>query len=166
MSKKTNKADILIFKALQKAVAADRLHICLISSKINIPGSPVYNPWESLLPVLVPVLLGLLLVWLIGILWGLAFMVAGIMLSSNLVKKKLEQRLFDRAKSLLLASYDSCCHLWDFGGIVLLNAADKSQGCIAPEGNWKEFVILHFADLMTTKKADQSAEEDTNEKAA
>ncbi len=155
---KNNKADLLIFKALQKALAEDRLHLCLISSKINVPGSPVYNPWEVLLPALLPVAMGFFLIWAAGILWGLAFMVAGIMLSSNLVRKKLEQRLFERAKTLLTADYDSCCHLWDFGGIVLLNASDKSQGCIAPEGNWKEFVVLHCADLMTEKKpAEQEA---------
>ena len=61
MSKKINKADKLVFKALQRAIADDRLHICLINSKINIPSSPVYNPWEVLLPTLIPVLLGLIL---------------------------------------------------------------------------------------------------------
>ena len=159
MVKKTNKADILIFKALQKAIAEDRLHLCLISSKINVPGSPVYNPWEVLLPALLPVVLGLFLIWAAGILWGLAFMVAGIMLSSNLVRKKLEQRLFDRTRALLTADYDSCCRLWEFGGIVLVNAVDKSQGCIAPDGNWKEFVVLHFADLMTDKKTEEMPDE-------
>ena len=166
MSKTSNKADDLIFKALQKAVAEDRLHICLISAKINIPGSPVYNPWEVLLPSLLPVLLGLFLIWAAGILWGLAFMIAGIMLSSNLVKKELEQRLFERTRALLTSDYENCCRLWAFGGIVLVNAADKSQGCVAPDGNWKEFVVLHFADLMIDKKTEEPEQEAVEEKAA
>ena len=165
MSKKINKADILIFKALQRSIEDDRLHICLINSKINIPSSPVYNPWEILLPALVPVLIGLVLIWAVGILWGLAFMIAGIMLSSNLIKKKLEQRLFDRTKRFFTSSYEHCEELWNFGGIVLLNSQDKKQSCVSPEGNWKEFVILNFADLMTDKK-DESGKEEENEKAA
>lgn len=166
MVKRINKADKLVFKALQKAVAEDKLHICLISSKINVPGSPVYNPWENLLPVFIPVMTGLFLIWLAGILWGLVFMTAGILLSSHLVKKEMERRLFDRAKTFLTADYESCCTLWDFGGIVLVKADDKRHGCIAPDGNWKEFVILNFSEFMTEKAAVPAAAESPDEKAA
>lgn len=166
MAKRINRADKLVFKALQKAIAEDKLHICLISSKINVPGSPVYNPWENLLPVFIPVMSGLFLIWLAGILWGLIFMTAGIVLSSHLVKKEMEQRLFNRAKSFLTSDYESCCTLWDFGGIVLVKADDKRQGCIAPEGNWREFVILNFSEFMTEKAPVQTVIEDTDEKAA
>jgi hypothetical protein len=155
MAKRMNKADSLVFKALQKAFDEDKLHLCLINSKINIPGSPVYNPWETLLPILCPVMLGLILIWGIGILWGLVVMIAGIMLSSNLVKKRMEQRLFDRSKKFFTSSYSSCNQLWDFGGIVLVKAEDKKQGCIAPEGNWKNFVILNFSEYMTEGKKEE-----------
>ncbi len=164
MTKRMNKADSLVFKALQKAIAEDKVHICLINSKINVPGSPVYNPWEVLLPILCPVLLGLLIIWLVGILWGLVVMIAGIMLSSNFVKKKMEQRLWERAKKMLIRDYASCCDLWSFGGIVLIKTDDKKHGCLAPEGNWKDFVVLHFSDLMTEKS--ESSAETENEKAA
>ncbi len=165
MVKKINKADKLVFKALQRAINDNRLHLCLINSKINIPSSPVYNPWEVLLPALIPVLLGLILIWAAGILWGLAFMIAGIMLSSNLVKKKMEQRLFERSKDFFTSSYENCAKLWELGGIVLLNAEDKQKSCVSPEGNWQEFVILNYADLMTDKKEEVTAEKE-HEKAA
>lgn len=71
MVKRINKADAMAFKALQKAISEDKLHICLINSKINVPGSPVYNPWELLLPILIPVLIGFILIGLVGILLGL-----------------------------------------------------------------------------------------------
>ena len=48
MAKRINKADKMTFKALQKAVETEELQIALINSKINIPSSPVYNPWEVL----------------------------------------------------------------------------------------------------------------------
>ena len=165
MSKRINKADQMVFKALQRALNEDKLHLCLINSKINIPGSPIYNPWEVLLPSLCPLLLGLFLIWLAGVLWGLIFMIAGLLLSANLIKKKMEQRLFERAKEQISSDYDSCCRLWDFGGIVLVKADDKKQGCIAPDANWKEFIVLNFSDLMTDKKETAQPEND-NEKAA
>ena len=165
MTKRLNKADQMVFKALQRALEEDKVHLCLINSKINVPGSPIYNPWESLLPSLCPLLVGLFLIWLAGILWGLVFMIAGLLLSANLIKKKMEQRLFERAKAQITSDYESCCRLWDFGGIVLVKADDKKQGCIAPDANWKEFVVLNFSDLMTDKKETAQPEND-NEKAA
>ncbi len=160
MTERMNKADKMVFKALQKAINSDKLHLCLLSSKLNVPTSPVYNPWEVLLPSLIPVVLGLILIWAMGVLWGLAFMIGGILLSNNLVKKKLEQRLFERTKAMFISDYQHCNELWDFGGIVLVNSADKSQGCVSPEGNWKEFVILHYADLMIDNSAnDKTADE-------
>jgi len=165
MSKRINKADQLAFKALQRALKEDKVHLCLINSKINVPGSPIYNPWEVLLPSLCPVLAGLFLIWLVGILWGLVFIIAGLLLSANFIKKKMEQRLFERAKEQIISGYESCCHLWDFGGVVLVKADDKKQGCVAPEANWKEFIILNFSDLMTEKKEATQPEND-NEKAA
>ena len=61
-TKKPSKADTLIYKALNRAIENDRLRIYLDYGKINRPGSPVYDPWECLLPILVPVLVGLLLI--------------------------------------------------------------------------------------------------------
>lgn len=159
MAKRINKADAMAFKALQKAISEDKLHICLINSKINVPGSPVYNPWELLLPILIPVLIGFILIGLVGILLGLAVMIVGILLSSNLIKKKMEHRLLERTKERFTSNYETCNELWDFGGIVLVKVEDKKQGCISPEGNWKEFVVLNFSEYMTDKKVEKKDEE-------
>lgn len=174
MAKRINKADRLTFKALQTAIDKGELQIALINSKINIPSSPVYNPWEVLLPTLIPTVLGLFLIWLVGIIFGLIFMIAGILLSSNLVKKKMEQRLFDRSKQFFVSDYNSCNELWDFGGIVLINSSNKKHCCVSPEGNWKEFVVLNYSQYMSDKKeavveeVSQASNEDIkeNEKAA
>ena len=172
MAKGINKADKLTFKALQKALEKEELQIALINSKINIPSSPVYNPWEVLLPTLIPSVIGLFLIWLVGIIFGLIFMIAGIMLSSNIIKKKMEQRLFDRSRAYITSDYNSCCELWDFGGIVLINSSNKKQCCISPEGNWKEFVVLNYSQYMTDKKQEEPnieeplLSEEENEKVA
>ncbi len=153
MSKKfINRADELIFGALQKAVLEDKVHICLLTSQINRPNSPVYNPWEVLLPILIPVLLGLVLILTVGPMFGLLFMAALILASNHIVKKKLDARLLERTKTFLLSSLENCQNIWDFGGVVLVNHQNKNQGCVAPEGDWKEFVVNNFADLMIEKK--------------
>ena len=158
-----NRADELIFHALKKAVEEDKIHICLINSRINKPSSPVYNPWEVLLPILVPVLIGLILILAVGPLFGLFFMVGLIMVSSTLVKKKLDNLLLDRSKAFLLSNFDNCNKLWDFGGVVLVNAENKNLGCVSPDADWKEFVIRNFSDVMIEKKEDET---EKNEKAA
>ena len=158
-----NRADELIFHALKKAVEEGKIHICLINSRINKPSSPVYNPWEVLLPILVPVLIGLILILAVGPLFGLFFMVGLIMVSSTLVKKKLDNLLLDRSKAFLLSNFDNCNKLWDFGGVVLVNAENKNLGCVSPDADWKEFVIRNFSDLMIEKKEDET---EKNEKAA
>jgi hypothetical protein len=166
MTKRVNRADMLIFKALQKAIKEEKLNVCLILSRVNVPGSPIYNPWECLLPILCPILLGLILVWAVGILFGLTIMIVGIILSANLIKKKLEMRLIQRAKAELIKDYNSFCNLWKFGGLVLVKAEDNKMGCIAPEGDWKEFVVKHFADFMVEQKTPELVRELDNEKAA
>ena len=156
-----NRADELIFAALQKAANEDRVHICLLTSQINRPNSPVYNPWEVLLPILVPILLGLLLIMTVGPLFGLLFMVALIMISTHIIKKKLDARLLQRTKEFMLSSLENCQNIWDFGGVVLVDTANKNQGCVAPDGDWKEFVVNNFANLMIEKKQESSNDEKT-----
>ncbi len=158
-----NRAEELAYHALKKAMEEEKLHLCLVESKINRPTSPVYNPWEVLLPVLLPVVLGLILILAVGPIFGLVFMIAAILVSSNLVRKKLENKLLERTRTHLLSGYDNFCQLWDFGGIVLVNAENKKIGCLAPDGDWKEFVVKNFADLMIEKPVETPTPEESKE---
>ena len=73
-----NRADEMIFCTLQKAINQEKIQLCLLESKINRPTSPVYNPWEVLLPILIPTILGLILIMTVGPIFGLVFMVFAI----------------------------------------------------------------------------------------
>lgn len=145
---KHSRADTMAFNALQKAVEQDKLRIYLDYGKVNRPGSPIYNPWECLLPILFPVLIGLLLIVSVGVLFGLLFIIAMIFVYSTYFKKKLYRIVIERTKTFLTSDLDKCEQLWNFGGLVLVNTENKKSGCVAPEGDWKEFVILNFSDLM------------------
>ena len=95
---KPSKADLLIYKALNKAIEKDQLRIYLDYGKINRPGSPVYDAWENLLPVLTPVLTGLILILSVSVIFGLSFMIAMIMIYTAYFKKKVDRCLIQRTK--------------------------------------------------------------------
>lgn len=165
---KPNKAEQLMYKALNRAIQADDLRIYLDYGKINRPGSPVYDPWENLLPVLTPVIIGLILILSAGVLFGLMFIIAMLMIYTSYFKKKLYHRLIERTKAYITTDYQHCQELWDFGGLVFVNAHNKKQGCVSPEGDWKDFVVQHFSDYMTdnnnqpeTNADDKPAETET-----
>ena len=79
---KPNKADLLIYKAFNKALEQNLLRLYLDTAKINRPNSPVYNPWENLLPLLIPLIVGVILIFVVGILFGVAF-ILGMVLIKN-----------------------------------------------------------------------------------
>lgn len=164
--KKPSKADKLIFKALKKAVDEDKLRIYLDYGKINRPSSPVYDPWECLLPILIPVLIGLVLILSVGVFFGLSFIVAITFIYSTYFKKKTHRHLIERTKKHLVESYNNCETLWNFGGIILVNAENKKQGCVAPEGDWKEFVVKNFSDFMIDNQEKEAPKDEQETTAA
>lgn len=164
-TKKPSKADLLIYKALNTAIEKDRLRIYLDYGKINRPGAPVYDPWECLLPILVPVLIGLLLIVSVGVIFGLFFIVAMNLLYSTYFKKKVYRRLIERTKNYITQSFENCDSLWNFGGLVFVNAGNKKLGCVSPDGDWKDFVVLNFSEYMTETKTEEQPEEKTKESA-
>lgn len=152
------RADKLTFHALQKAVELDKLRIYLDYGRINRPGSPVYDAWECLLPILIPVLIGLMLVICAGVIFGLLFIAAMVVVYSTYFKKKIYRKVIERTKHYLVSGYDNCEKLWEFGGLVLVNAENKKIGCVSPEGDWKEFVVINFSDLMIDAKEETKDE--------
>ena len=148
---KTSKRDSMIFKALQTSVEQNKLRIYLDYNKINKPSSPIYNPWECLLPMLIPLVIGLFLILSIGIFFGLLFILGMILVYTTYFKKIIYQRVIDRTKNHLIDSVSKCQEMWDFGGIVLVSTEDKKNGCVSPEGDWKEFVVNNFSDYMLDK---------------
>lgn len=163
---KPSKADYLIYKALQTAIEKNQLRLYLDYGKINRPGSPVYDVWENLLPVLTPVVIGLILILTVSVFFGLAFIVAMILVYITYFKKRVDRYLIERTKDYFMKSYNNCTTLWNFGGIVLVNAEDKRHGCVSPEGDWKEFVVKNFADYMVTSTPEDKVTEEENVKTA
>jgi len=149
---KPSKADLMIYKTLLKAIEQDKLRLYFDYVKLNRPGSKVYNPWEALLPVLIPSIIGLLLIMASDIIVGLIFIIVTVLASTYYFRKKIYHHLIERTKALIVSGYDNMEELWKFGGIVLVNADNKKLGCVAPEGDWKDFVVNNYAEYMIEKK--------------
>lgn len=159
-----SKATVLIYKALTKAVEEDKLRIYLDYAKINKTTCPVYNPWESLLPILIPIVIGLLMIIFVGVFWGLTFIILMILAYSAHFKKIAHKKLIARTKSYIIESLDKCEELWNFGGIIFVNKDNKKIGCVSPEGDWKEFVVINFSQYMTDGDKPKEVEEIKDEK--
>ena len=158
--KKPNKADQLIYKAFNRALEQDLLRIYLDTAKLNRPSSPVYNPWENLLPILLPMLLGLFLIITVGTFFGLAFIIGMVLIYTYYFKKIIDRHLLERTKKFISSDFDNCQKLWEHGGLVLATKANKKIGCISPDGDWKEFTVQNFADFMIDKKEEDKEKKD------
>ncbi|MBQ8465101.1 MAG: hypothetical protein IJ529_05600 [Alphaproteobacteria bacterium] len=161
--KQPNKADLMIYKAFSTALNRNLLRLYLDTSKLNRPTSPVYNPWENLLPLLIPMIIGLVLIVTVGSLFGLAFIIGMVLVYNYYIKRLIDKRLLERTKKFVAQDYQHCQELWEFGGLVLATADNKKTGCIAPEGDWKDFIVQRFSDFMIDKKEEN---EPSNEKPA
>ncbi len=157
--KQLNKADVLIYKAFKTALDKNLLSLYLISSKLNRPNSPVYNPWENLLPLLIPLIIGVILILMVGAFFGLAFIVGIVLVYNYYFKKIIDKRLLERTKKYVTIDFNHCQELWEFGGLVLATKENKKIGCISPEGDWKDFVVQNFADFMVDKKTENKTDE-------
>lgn len=161
---KPNKADLLIYKAFTKAMEQNLLCLYLDSAKLNRPNSPVYNPWENLLPLLIPSIIGLILIISVSSFFGLAFIIGMTLIYTYYFKRFIDKRLLERTKKYITIDYEHCKEIWNYGGIVLATTQNKKMGCIAPSGEWKEFIVKNFAEFMVEKTT--SIEEKTNEQPA
>lgn len=161
---KPNKAERLIYKAFKKAITERLLYIYLDTQKLNQPGCPIYNPWENLLPLLISIIVGLYLIIYQNIFIGLAFIIGMVIIHILGFKRLIGKLLLNRAKKYMLRDFECCEKLWNFGGLVLATAANRKIGCIAPDDDWKDFVVQHFAYLMTEPQEEKK--DNKNEKPA
>lgn len=159
--KKPNKADLLIYKAFNRALQENLLRLYLDTAKLNRPDSPIYNPWENLLPLLIPTIIGLWLIMTVSSFFGLTFIIGTILIYNYYFKRLIDKRLLERAKKYVAIDFEHCQEMWNYGGLVLATAANKKIGCISPAGDWKEFVVQNFADFMVDKKTEEPHDEKT-----
>ena len=163
MITKPNKAEQLIYKALNRALEQNKLDIYLDFSKINRPICPLYNPWEAILPLLIPTLIGLIMIMTGWVISGLFFISVMMIAYSQYYKKILHKKLAQRCREYITKNYENLETLWHKGGLAFVLTNNKNIGILAPEGNWKEFVVQYFSDLMTDNNNEKTIKESSND---
>lgn len=161
--KKPNKADLMAYKAFKTALEKDKINLYINDSIFNRPGLPVYCPWENLLPKLIPVLIGLLTLYY-SIFLGIVIILGSVGVGERLFRKNNHHRLFERVKKYVLGDYDNLLEMWKLGGVVMVVVSDNKKSCVAPEGDWKDFIVQNFADLMLDSKEETIPETVVEEK--
>lgn len=107
---------------------------------LNRPGSPVFNPWESTLPLLLPLLLAVMLLFLGGLLPGLLLMVAAVLLYVFVIRQWLARQLYGRAVVMMMVDAPTLQRLWDFGGVIIAMTDQPRNQARAPRTDWRLFI--------------------------
>lgn len=157
-----NKADILKFKALIKALDSEKVKFVVDYNVLHKPGSPIYNPWDALLPLLVLVVGSLFIMLLEGAYIGLFALVIGFLLYIYGVKKLLTKYLRKKAQKYMVKNPLCWNKIWDFGGVALMSTSSKA-GVSSPDGDWQDFIVLNFSELMVDDGEPVKEENDEEE---
>ncbi len=160
---KINKADLLKFKALKTAIEIKKVDFLIDYNFLHKPGSPVYNPWDVVLPLLLVILFSMSLLVLYGIYIGLLTLVLALVLYVYGIRKIQAKCLKSKILKYMLKNHICWGEIWSFGGVAInIKGGEIRNSVIAPEGDWKDFAVLNFADLMIDDKKEEENVEETN----
>lgn len=81
-----------------------------------------------------------LLWYVFGYRVGLGVAAASIVLYLSVGKMMLRQRIAKRVRGRAMDDEAHWRRLWDFGGVTLRQVTGGDSRCVAPAGNWMEFV--------------------------
>ncbi len=149
-----DKASLLMFETLVKALQNGEVTLEIKYDYLNNVRSPVYNPWETVLPLIIVLIIALMIMLGVGIIWGMAVMAVGLVLYRLLLKPVLEKRLHERLLRFLSSGYQNWLTMWEFGGFTLIRENAFKTRCEAPKGNWKEFTALNLSETPAADKAE------------
>ena len=70
-----SRQDQLIFQGLQRAIVENKAFIKINVHQLNKIGSPVFNPWENVLPMLIVVTLAIATMYIVNLTMGMLMLV-------------------------------------------------------------------------------------------
>ncbi len=153
MTLSMDKASLLMYETLLQALQTEEVTLDINYDYLNNIRSPVYNPWESVLPLVIILVISLLFILLWGIVPGMLVMAVGLLLYRFFLKPFLKKQLENRLKSFLTSGYQNWLLMWDFGGFSIVRENTFKTRCEAPKGNWKEFVALNLSEKTISEQS-------------
>lgn len=137
---KVKDSDRILHDRLRLANERNLLLIFIDPKILGAARSPVFNPWESVVPLLGLLLLGLFMLLAAGMIVGTVVLVLAVLVQVFVVRSWAEQRLRRRVTLHVLHSATELDRLWSQGGLMLAMADRPDVGVASPNGNWRSFV--------------------------
>ncbi|MBB4286537.1 hypothetical protein [Roseospira goensis] len=130
--------DYRLHERLTEAYMADRVRIQVDFNRLNRTGSPVFDPWENVLPLLA-LILASLTVMPFNLVAGTLVLVGAMFVYAFLVRPWIARRLRARTIENMLKNAHNWQVLWSYGGVVVTLSDNPRIGVVSPGGDWRAF---------------------------
>jgi len=141
------KRDRALYARLVESYQADRVSVFVDFDRLNHPRSPIWNPWENVVPLLLLLVGSLAIMFTVDLLLGTAVMVLGVFLYLFMIRPWISQRVYRRAIEAAMDNLHNWNILWKQGGLVItLNYMSKTR-CVSPDGDWRAFVTRYLPEM-------------------
>lgn len=107
---------------------------------LNRPSSPVFDPWESVGPLLGLLIISVTVMLFGGLIPGVVILVISVILYVVGIRPWVATRLHKRVVVMALHGPRHFQALWDFGGVAITLTDRPQYGVSAPKGNWRMFI--------------------------
>jgi len=152
-----NRQDELVFKALKKAYLSGKIEILTDMGILNRYGSPVYNPWQNIMPIVALSLLGLAVIFCMNVFYGLITIIIGFFVQQIYVRTVVEKIVRDKVLDIMFRNMGNFQYIWQMKVITIVMKDNSSVGCKAKDnGDLKTFVALNLSDDMLDKTSDEN----------
>ena len=152
-----NRQDELVFKALKKAYLSGKIEILTDMGILNRYGSPVYNPWQNIMPIVVLSLLGLAVIFCMNVFYGLITIIIGFFVQQIYVRTVVEKIVRDKVLDIMFRNMGNFQYIWQMKVITIVMKDNSNVGCKAKDnGDLKTFVALNLSDDMLDKTSDEN----------
>lgn len=150
----------LIFQGLQRALVEGKARIQINFKLLNRSGSPFFNPWENILPLLAILVISLTVMFIEGLGIGTIVLALLSVVYALLMPFLLKPVMLNRVVKRIIPRIERFLLAWRYGGIVIVLTADQRFYCIAPYGDWRQFTKGYFSDLIPADVSTDSQGED------
>lgn len=132
--------DQMLHDRLRAAHERNLVSIYTDFPRLNQPQSPVFNPWETVLPLLVPLLLAVVVLFMAGIVPGLVVLVGAVLIYAFLLRQWLARQVYERTVVMMMVNPQTLQRVWEFGGVILARADNPRAQVRSPRQDWRVFV--------------------------
>ena len=110
--------------------------------------SPLYNPFQNTIILLVLSIISILLMKIINLAIGMLFLILSLLLFKIILDLIVNKYFYNKVIVTLLKDYKSFNLLWGFGGIIMIIIFEKNSKAMlkAPNGNWIKFIQNNFPE--------------------